>query len=112
MAVPRYLTASALELYGDDSRRYVWASRREDQLVPDDMVHLEEFQWLIGGICHTANEVVSRMASPAELVVWKLAHNQATSQFFAGNNAIIRLLNQQCVGKVWRTAVHVDRKTG
>ena len=111
IAVPQHLTASSKELYGEEWRRFVWACRREEEEAPDDLIYLEEFQWLIGGICHSSNEQIERMASPAELQVWKLAHNQTISQYYAGNNAIIRLMNEHCVGKVWRTVVHVDQKS-
>ena len=50
------------------------------------------------------------MTSLSELKIWKLANNQTASQFYAGNNTIVRLMNQHCVGKVWRTAVHTEKE--
>ena len=110
VAVPQHLMASSKELYGDEWRRFVWACRRVDQKIPDDLVHLEDYQWLIGPIVHSSNEQVERMTSPSELKIWKLTNNQTPNQFYAGNNAIIRLMDQHCVGKVWRTAVHVEKR--
>ena len=110
VAVPKELTTSSKELFGEEWRRFVWGCRREGEEVPNDLIYLEEFHWLIGGICHSSNAQVQRMATSAELRIWKLANNQTTSQYYAGNNAIIRLMNEHCVGKVWRTAIHVEEK--
>ena len=110
VAVPQHLTASAKELYGEEWRRFVWACRRDDQIMPDDLIYLEDYQWLIGPVTHSSTQQIERMTRPAELKLWKLANNQTASHFYVGSMGMLRLLNEHCIGKVWRTAVHVDKK--
>lgn len=105
VAVPQHLLASSKELYGDEWRRFVWANR-ENEDIPTDLSHLSEFQWLLGPVCHSPNAIIKRMNSPAEFEIWKLADNQ----FFTGSNNMMLQMNTACVGKVWRTAVEVEKK--
>lgn len=44
MAVSQHFTAAVKDLYGDEWRRFVWACRRDDQVVSDDLVYLEDYQ--------------------------------------------------------------------
>jgi hypothetical protein len=108
VAVPKELTTSSKELFGEDWRRLVWGCRRKSEEVPKDLICLKEFHWLIGGICRSPMAQVEKMTTSAELQMWKLADNQAKSQYYGGNDVIIQLMNEHCVGKVWRTAVHVE----
>lgn len=110
VAVPQHLLASSKELYGDEWRRFVWANRKITEQMPTDLRRLTEFQWLIGPVCHSPNAKVERMNSPAELEIWKLASNQTVSQFFTGSNKMMWQMDTACVGKVWRTAVQVEKK--
>ena len=108
VAVPEELTTSSTELVGEEWQRYVWACRRVDQKVPNDLIYLDDFHWLIGGMSHSSNAQVQKMATSAELRVWKPAQNQTTNQYYAGNGAIIRSMDEHCVNKVWRTVVHAE----
>lgn len=85
VALPQRLLTSSIELDGDEWRRFVWANRREDEDVPNDLLRFDEFPWLIGPICHSASAKVMRMTSPAELEIWKLAGNQTAGQFFTAS---------------------------
>lgn len=109
VAVPERLFASSRELHGDEWRRFVWANRRITEKVPTNLLHLEQFQWLIGPVCHSPTAKIDKMKSPAELKIWKLADNQATKQYFTGSNNMMRQMDTACVGKVWRTALQVEK---
>ena len=110
VAVPEHLFASSSELSGDEWRRFVWANRRITEEIPTDLRHLTEFQWLIGPVCHSPTPKIERMNSPAELEVWNLADNQTAGQLFTGSNNMMWQMDTACVGKVWRTALQVEKK--
>ena len=104
VAVPNFLFSSAMELYGDIWRKFVWCNRREEP-APKDLRYLEAFEWLIGPIVPISNDEVKKLTDPAELPIWKLEHNEMPSQFYAAKNETLHSLNDHCVGKVWRTLV-------
>jgi hypothetical protein len=110
VAVPQHLFASSRELYGNEWRRFVWANRIITDQFPTDLRHLTEFPWLIGPVCHSPTAKIKRMNGPAELEIWKLAGNQTAGQFFTRSNKMMWQMDTACVGKVWRTAVQVEKK--
>lgn len=111
VAVPQHLFSSSKELHGEEWRRFVWANRITTERIPTDLRHLTEFQWLIGPVCHSPTTKIKKMNNLAELELWKLAGNHQTAgQFFTGSNNMMWRLDTACVGKVWRTALQVEKK--
>ena len=110
VAVPQHLLASTRQLHGDEWTRYVWACRRTNEYIPDDLSDLDQFQWLTGGINLSSTEQIAEMKSSSEIEVWKSPDGQIAKQYFAGSMATMRLMDECCVGKVWRTAVRVEGK--
>ena len=70
-----------------------------------DLEYLTEFQWLVGGLCRQSQNLVARMTDQSQLEVWKLKGNETASQYFTGHRVMFNLLNKECVGKVWVTAL-------
>ncbi|MCJ1388843.1 hypothetical protein MMC18_001693 [Xylographa bjoerkii] len=82
VAVPNFLLASSMELYGDDWRRW-------------------DFAWLVGPLCRQSNIKVEKMKDMAELQIWKLKNGETACQHFATNSRMVNLLSEHCIGKVW-----------
>lgn len=110
VAVPQHLLASSRELCGNEWRGFVWGNRRDDQYVPTELEHLDQFCWLIGPVCHSPTERVERMRNFSELEIWKLPGNQTASQFFTASLNMMAQMDSACIGKVWRTAVEAQKK--
>ena len=107
-------TDSARELFGDEWQQLIWACRRKGEKTLEYLYYHERFDWLTSAICPFGNKQVERMSSLNErtsslneIPMWKLDNNETTSQYYAGNSRIIRMLDEHCVGKIWRTAVQV-----
>lgn len=100
VAVPNHLLSSICELHGDDWRRVVWSCRRYDP-KPNDLRYVDTYQWLVGPIGAQSTNAVERMQDMSELCLLKLPHGETAQQYFAANDSIIDLLDEQCVGKVW-----------
>lgn len=100
VAIPDELLSSMAEVVGDDWRRFVWINRRGDELMPEELNYLQEYQWLVGSICAISNDRVVDMEDISELEAWRL-NGEAVQQVWTGDNYMLNLLNQKCVGKVW-----------
>ena len=103
VAIPDYLFSSTTEIYDEEWRRFVWGCR--NMKVPADLEYLVEFQWLVGGQCRQSQNLIAKMTDQSELEVWKLKGNETASQYFTRHRAMFHVLNKECVGKVWVTAL-------
>lgn len=103
VAIHDYLFSSSREIYGEEWRRFVWGCRNMKMLA--DLECLIEFQWLVGGLCRQSQNLVAKMTDQSQLEVWKLKGNETVSQYFTGHRAMFNLLNKECAGKVWITAL-------
>jgi hypothetical protein len=103
IAIQDYLFSSSRDIYGEEWRRFVWGCRNEK--IPAELEYLTEFQWLFGGLCRQSQNLVTKMTDQSQLEVWKLKGNETASQYFTGHRAMFNLLQKECVGKVWITAL-------
>jgi hypothetical protein len=103
VAIKDSLLSSSKEIYGEEWRRFVWGCRNME--IPADLEYLTEFQWLVGGLCRQSQNLVAKMTDKSQLEVWKLKANVTASQYFTGHRVVFNLLNKECVGKVWITAI-------
>lgn len=104
VAVPNSLLGSIKELYGDEWSSLVWFSQR-DQKIPQKLEYLADCQWLVGPICKNSSRQVMKLQNKSQLRLWKMDRNQMATQHFTGNLAMMKLLDEQCVGKIWITSV-------
>ena len=119
VAVPRHLLVSIKELHGDEWRQFVWANRREDQLLPESSFDLENYAWLVGPITHQSTDRINKLSDKSEMQMWKLegqsdkgAGQETASQHYTASVHMLRLLNEHCVGKIWITAAESQAKEG
>jgi hypothetical protein len=103
VAIQDYLLSSSREIYGEEWRRFVWGCR--NMKMPADLEYFTEFQWLVGDLCRQTQNLVAKMTDQSQLEVWRLKGNETASQYFTGHRAMFNLLNRECVGKVWITAL-------
>lgn len=107
IAIPNHLLASMTDVVGENWRRFVWANRRtvENLAVPEDLDYLNDFQWLTGPICGQSQHKINGLRTSAELEVWKLPRGESATQIFTGKRAMMRLMGEHCIGKVWVTGI-------
>lgn len=107
VAIPDHLLASITEVVGEVWRRFVWANRRsnENPTAIDDLAYLKDFQWLTGPICGQSQHRVNRMENAGELKVWRMPTGESSSQIFSDKRAMMWLMGEYCVGKVWVTGI-------
>jgi hypothetical protein len=99
VAVPDHLLSSIAQVVGDSWRRYVWE-------CPKDLIYLDDYQWLTGPVCRSATGASGRtIHNHTQVVPWKLENGESTSQYITHSSQMIRLLNENCVDKVWLTQV-------
>lgn len=104
VCIPQQLLQSMKELFGDEWRQWVWLNLRS-QLVTAHLEYVEKFQWLMGPRCHSSPKQVLKMKEASELEIWRLRGGETATQFCTYNQAMFKMLNEACVGKVLITNV-------
>ena len=99
VAFPNDVFASSCDVVGDQWKRFVWANRRKDP-PSEDAQHLDSFDWIIGPICPTSNDVVEDLSDVSQLKVLRMVNQDAATQYWTKNQRSLNL-NERCVGKVW-----------